>query len=378
MLVSGRTIRGFGLPSGAEYLVLGVVVGPHALGVLTRSTISGFEPIFVLGASWLALVAGIGYGVVGARGGSKSDVRWPGSSRPPAWAPESRLRSIRVRRARSCSRGPSACARRSSRASSVAKPRATACAGWSSGTARAGRFPIGSRTWRARARSCRSSASVGSWRRARAPLADLDDARAPRRHASGSACCSGSSPSCCSVANFVATRAGDSCSERRCSPRAFRAARAVPDGDALRDGPHDGDRFAPPARDQAHGAADAKSRCSCPWCSRLGRAVVVRRAEARRDRRRGARGAARRRARCAGSCLPSCCPPARPAWAEIALSMTSTGALTLAAAFTLLVRSPGTSSDVVLAIAAASVLLGEASDRRCCAARSCAPVRLTP
>jgi hypothetical protein len=67
MLVSGRTIRGFGLPSGAEYLVLGFVVGPHVLGVLTRSTISTFEPIFVLGASWIALVAGIGYGVVGQR-----------------------------------------------------------------------------------------------------------------------------------------------------------------------------------------------------------------------------------------------------------------------------------------------------------------------
>jgi hypothetical protein len=67
MLVSGRTIRGFGLPSGAEYLVLGVVIGPHALGVLTRSTIVSFEPIFVLGASWMALVAGIGYGVVGRR-----------------------------------------------------------------------------------------------------------------------------------------------------------------------------------------------------------------------------------------------------------------------------------------------------------------------
>ena len=67
MLVSGRTIRGFGLPSGAEYLVLGFVVGPHALGLLTRSTIQSFEPVFVLGASWLALVAGIGYGIVGQR-----------------------------------------------------------------------------------------------------------------------------------------------------------------------------------------------------------------------------------------------------------------------------------------------------------------------
>jgi hypothetical protein len=67
MLVSGRTIRGFGLPSGAEYLVLGVIIGPHALGLLTRSNITTFEPIFVLGASWMALVAGLGYGIVGGR-----------------------------------------------------------------------------------------------------------------------------------------------------------------------------------------------------------------------------------------------------------------------------------------------------------------------
>jgi hypothetical protein len=53
-------------------------------------------------------------------------------------------------------------------------------------------------------------------------------------------------------------------------------------------------------------------------------------------------------------------PAARPAWAEVGLGMTSTGALTLACAYTLHVRSPGTSGDIVLAIAAAGVLLGEA------------------
>jgi hypothetical protein len=67
MLVGGRTIRGFGLPSGAEYLVLGVVVGPHVLGVLPRSTVRSFEPIFVCAAAWLALVAGLGYLLVGSR-----------------------------------------------------------------------------------------------------------------------------------------------------------------------------------------------------------------------------------------------------------------------------------------------------------------------
>jgi len=67
MLVGGRTIRGFGLPSGAEYLVLGVAVGPHGLGVLPRSMIQVFQPIFVCAASWLAFVVGLGYLIVGRR-----------------------------------------------------------------------------------------------------------------------------------------------------------------------------------------------------------------------------------------------------------------------------------------------------------------------
>jgi hypothetical protein len=67
MLVGGRTIRGFGLPSGAEYLVLGVAVGPHGLGVLPRSMVMVFQPIFVCAASWLAFVVGLGYIIVGRR-----------------------------------------------------------------------------------------------------------------------------------------------------------------------------------------------------------------------------------------------------------------------------------------------------------------------
>ncbi len=67
MLVGGRTIRGFGLPSGAEYLVLGVAVGPHGLGLLPRSMVHAFEPIFVCAAAWLAFVLGLGYLLVGRR-----------------------------------------------------------------------------------------------------------------------------------------------------------------------------------------------------------------------------------------------------------------------------------------------------------------------
>jgi len=67
MLVGGRTIRGFGLPSGAEYLVLGVAVGPHGLGLMPRSMVQIFQPIFVCAASWLAFVVGLGYLIVGRR-----------------------------------------------------------------------------------------------------------------------------------------------------------------------------------------------------------------------------------------------------------------------------------------------------------------------
>jgi len=67
MLVSDRTIRGFGLPSGAEYLLLGFVLGPHALGVLGRSLVSAFEPVLIVGAAWVALVLGVGYSQIGPR-----------------------------------------------------------------------------------------------------------------------------------------------------------------------------------------------------------------------------------------------------------------------------------------------------------------------
>ncbi len=67
ILVGGRAIRGYGLPSGAEYVLLGFVLGPDVLGVIERSTTRVFEPIAVVGLAWLALVVGVDYGYVGAR-----------------------------------------------------------------------------------------------------------------------------------------------------------------------------------------------------------------------------------------------------------------------------------------------------------------------
>ena len=67
ILVGGRAIRGFGLPSGAEYLVLGFVLGPQLLSVVNHSLVEAFEPVVLVGVSWLGLVLGVGYLRVGER-----------------------------------------------------------------------------------------------------------------------------------------------------------------------------------------------------------------------------------------------------------------------------------------------------------------------
>lgn len=67
LLRGDRAIRGLGLPSGAEYLCLGVVLGAHALGIISKPLLESFEPLLVVAASWIAFIAGLGYNRVGAR-----------------------------------------------------------------------------------------------------------------------------------------------------------------------------------------------------------------------------------------------------------------------------------------------------------------------
>ncbi|HEY4157664.1 MAG TPA: potassium transporter Kef [Polyangiaceae bacterium] len=67
ILVGGRAIRGFGLASGAEYLVLGFVLGPQVLSALPRSLLGTFEPVLLVGVGWLGLVLGVSYRRVGIR-----------------------------------------------------------------------------------------------------------------------------------------------------------------------------------------------------------------------------------------------------------------------------------------------------------------------
>jgi hypothetical protein len=63
----GRAIQGFGLPSGAEYLCLGFVCGSHVLGLVPETLLEAFRPLLLVGAAWIALVAGLGYTRIGDR-----------------------------------------------------------------------------------------------------------------------------------------------------------------------------------------------------------------------------------------------------------------------------------------------------------------------
>ncbi|MDP9148599.1 MAG: potassium transporter Kef [Myxococcota bacterium] len=66
-LVSGRTMRGAGLPSGVEYVALGFVLGPGALEIVGRETVTAFEPVVQVALGWLAFGRGLDYGFTGER-----------------------------------------------------------------------------------------------------------------------------------------------------------------------------------------------------------------------------------------------------------------------------------------------------------------------
>lgn len=66
-LFGSHRIRGIGLPSGAEYVVLGYVVGPDVLGMLERTTLHDFDPIAHVALGWLMFVVGATYGTTRGR-----------------------------------------------------------------------------------------------------------------------------------------------------------------------------------------------------------------------------------------------------------------------------------------------------------------------
>lgn len=61
-LVSGRALRGVGLASGLEYVVLGFALGPHALGLVGRELFDAFEPLAHVALGWIALLMGLDFG----------------------------------------------------------------------------------------------------------------------------------------------------------------------------------------------------------------------------------------------------------------------------------------------------------------------------
>lgn len=61
LLSDSRIGRNLGLASGVEYVMLGVLVGPHALGFFKHGTVVAFAPLLLLAVGWLAAVLGIQY-----------------------------------------------------------------------------------------------------------------------------------------------------------------------------------------------------------------------------------------------------------------------------------------------------------------------------
>ena len=65
LLASGSKLGG--LPSSSEFLVIGVIAGPLAVGAMTQSSLETFDPIAYVAAGWLALSSGLEYGYAGSR-----------------------------------------------------------------------------------------------------------------------------------------------------------------------------------------------------------------------------------------------------------------------------------------------------------------------
>src|SRR5215468_7052196 len=56
-----------GLPSGSHFMVLGFLLGPHALGLVPSDAAVSFGPLAVVASAWIALVLGVTYGYEGNR-----------------------------------------------------------------------------------------------------------------------------------------------------------------------------------------------------------------------------------------------------------------------------------------------------------------------
>lgn len=59
----GRGVRGFGLPSGSEWILIGIALGPQLFGLVRLRDLSQFTPILAAGLGWVALTIGMRCGV---------------------------------------------------------------------------------------------------------------------------------------------------------------------------------------------------------------------------------------------------------------------------------------------------------------------------
>lgn len=62
-ILVGRRGVGGGLPASTEYVVLGFVLGPSALGLVQQSMLAAMEPVAHAAIGWLAFVLGLQYGI---------------------------------------------------------------------------------------------------------------------------------------------------------------------------------------------------------------------------------------------------------------------------------------------------------------------------
>jgi Kef-type K+ transport system membrane component KefB len=57
-VVFDRLARRFTIVSGAEYLLLGIVLGPQATGFLSPHVVDSFSPLVTLGLGWIGALTG--------------------------------------------------------------------------------------------------------------------------------------------------------------------------------------------------------------------------------------------------------------------------------------------------------------------------------
>lgn len=59
----GRGVRGFGLPSGSEWILSGIALGPQLFDLVRLKDLSFFSPVLAAGLGWVALTIGMRFGV---------------------------------------------------------------------------------------------------------------------------------------------------------------------------------------------------------------------------------------------------------------------------------------------------------------------------